>query len=115
MWITRRSALAGVASLAVAGFARAASVDPALQALIDGPQRSDKNKARDKFRHPAEALTFFGVKPDSVVVEIWPGSGGYWTEILAPYLKDKGRYIAANTEADSKSEELQSRKRGFQG
>ena len=106
MRITRRGALVGAASLALAPFARAVDVDPALQALIDGPQRSEKNRARDKYRHPAEVLTFFGVKPDSVVVEIWPGSNGYWTEILAPYLKDKGRYIAANTEADSKSEEL---------
>ena len=52
----------------------------------------------DIYRHPTEVLTFFGVKPDSVVVEIDPGASGYWTEILAPYLKAKGRYIAANPE-----------------
>ena len=52
--------------------------------------------ARDGFRHPVETLAFFGVKDDSTVVEILPGSGGYYMEILAPYLKDKGRYIAAN-------------------
>jgi predicted methyltransferase len=81
--------------------ARAADVDPALQARIDAPLRSEKNRARDPYRHPAEALSFFGVKPDSVVVEIMPGGAGYWTEILAPYLKDKGRYIAANAEPTS--------------
>jgi predicted methyltransferase len=76
--------------------ARADPVDPALKSAIDAPSRAEKNRVRDPYRHPAEALSFFGVKPNSVVVEIMPGSGGYWTEILAPYLKDKGRYIAAN-------------------
>jgi len=75
--------------------ARADGVDPALQKAIDAPTRSATNRARDVYRHPAEALSFFGVKPDSVVIEIDPGSAGYWTEILAPYLKAKGRYIAA--------------------
>jgi predicted methyltransferase len=30
----------------------------------------------------------------ATIVEIWP-SGGYWTEILAPYLRDGGVYYAA--------------------
>ena len=81
--------------------ARAEPVDPALKSAIDAPLRSEKNRVRDPYRHPAEALSFFGVKPDSVVVEIMPGGAGYWTEILAPYLKDKGRYIAANAEPTS--------------
>ena len=76
-------------------------VDPALQAAVDNPARSAPNVARDPYRHPAQALSFFGVKPDSVVVEIEPGGAGYWTEILAPYLKAKGRYIAASPEANS--------------
>ncbi|MCI0601177.1 MAG: methyltransferase [Beijerinckiaceae bacterium] len=69
--------------------------DPALAAIIDGPQRSDPNKLRDTYRHPMEVLTFLGVESDSNVVEIVPGKAGYWTEILAPYLKDRGRYTAA--------------------
>lgn len=60
------------------------------------PHRSASNVARDNFRHPVESLTFFGIGEDSTVVEILPGSGGFYMEILAPYLKDKGRYIAAN-------------------
>jgi predicted methyltransferase len=79
--------------------ARAEPVDPGLQRAVDAPLRSAKNRARGPFRHPGEVLTFFGVKPDSVVVEIDPGAAGYWTEILAPYLKAKGRYIAANPQA----------------
>ena len=51
---------------------------------------------RDPHRHPAETLAFFGVHEDSTVVEILPGSGGYYMEILAPYLQAKGRYVAAN-------------------
>jgi len=66
----------------------------ALQAAIIGPQRSEANKARDKYRHPLETLTFFGIKPDMTVVEIWPGNGWY-TEILAPFLKDHGKLYEA--------------------
>lgn len=68
----------------------AASIDSVLAAA----HRSDANRARDKFRNPKETLAFFGVKPDSTVIEVWPGAGWY-TEVLAPYLRDKGNYIAA--------------------
>jgi len=67
---------------------RAPSADDApsaaLRAVVDGPQRSEKNRLRDPYRHPAETLAFFGLRDDMTVVEIWPGSAGYWTEILAP-------------------------------
>lgn len=66
---------------------------PIAAAVADG-RRKDSNRARDQYRHPAETLAFFGIKPDQTVVEIWPG-GGWYTEILAPLLRDKGRYIAA--------------------
>lgn len=66
---------------------------------IDGPHRSERNVARDAHRHPLETLAFFGVRPDSTVVEILPGSAGYYMEILAPYLRDRGRYIAADRDA----------------
>ena len=64
--------------------------------LLFAPHRSERNVVRDPYRHPVETLAFFGVREDSTVVEILPGSGGYYLEILAPYLKEKGRYIAAN-------------------
>jgi predicted methyltransferase len=82
--------LAVVSSVA----ASAASVDPALTAAIASNQRTESFVARDAARHPAEELTFFGIKSDSNVVELWPG-GGYWTEILAPYLAAHGHYTAA--------------------
>jgi len=63
------------------------------------PHRSERNVARDRYRHPIDVITFFGIRDDSTVVEILPGSGGYYMEILAPYLKAKGRYIAVNRDA----------------
>ena len=67
-----------------------------LARLLSAPHRTDRNVVRDPHRHPVESLEFFGVRPDSVVVEILPGSGGYYMELLAPYLQAKGRFIAAN-------------------
>lgn len=78
-----------------------------LRSVVGGPQRSAKNTARDVYRHPFETLTFFGLRDDMRVVEIWPGAGGYWLEILAPYLKPNGLYYAAGPAKDTKSEELQ--------
>ncbi len=68
----------------------------ALARWIAAPHRSAGNVARDGFRHPLETLVFFGINENRSVVEILPGSGGYYMEILAPYLKAPGRYIAAN-------------------
>lgn len=57
-----------------------------LKAAVAASTRTPANVARDKYRNPAETLAFFGVKPSHTVVELWPG-GGWYTEILAPYLK----------------------------
>ncbi len=65
-----------------------------LQDAITSTTRSPKLVARDTARHPRGELAFFGVKPADTVVEIWPGAG-YWTQILAPYLRDHGIYYAA--------------------
>jgi predicted methyltransferase len=52
--------------------------------------------ARDPYRHPYEVLRFFGLRDNQTVVEILPGgAGAYWPEILAPYLRERGKYIAA--------------------
>ncbi|MGQ0588384.1 MAG: class I SAM-dependent methyltransferase [Sphingosinicella sp.] len=67
----------------------------ALHAAVDASTRTPANAARDRYRHPFETLAFFGVEPDDTVVEIWPG-GGWYTEILAPYLRaGGGTYYAA--------------------
>ena len=70
--------------------------DAALAKAVSNEHRSPNLVERDKYRHPQEVLEFAGIKPNSTVVEIAPG-GGYWTEILAPYLKDKGTYYIAMT------------------
>jgi dipeptidyl aminopeptidase/acylaminoacyl peptidase/predicted methyltransferase len=65
----------------------------ALDKVLAGDHRSEANRTRDKYRNPKETLAFFGVKPDSVVVEALPG-GGWYTEVLAPYLRERGSYTA---------------------
>lgn len=84
---------------------QAQTADAVLQALVAGAQRSPANRARDAYRHPLEDIRFFDIKPNSTVVEILPGGAGYWTEILAPYLRDAGRYIAANPPMTDTSDE----------
>jgi predicted methyltransferase len=70
------------------------AIDPALVAAIANPTRTPAFVARDPARHPAQELTFFGIKPGMTVVELWPG-GGYWTEILGAYLAPSGTYYVA--------------------
>ena len=93
--------LAAVLATALAGCAVApttpavASADiAALDTAIAGDWRAPGNTARDRYRHPRETLAFFGVRPGDAVIEITPG-GGWYAEILAPYLREDGRYIAA--------------------
>jgi len=73
-----------------------AAPESALAAAVAAPTRSPANVARDRYRHPKETLAFFGIEADDTVVEIWPG-GGWYTEILAPYLAaGGGRLYAAS-------------------
>src|SRR5215469_8549891 len=100
--ITRRQTLAaGLASTALAvpiASAAGRSPDPRLAALLAGPQRSPANVTRDPWRHPLASLAFWGLRPGMTVADIDP-AGGYWTEIVAPYLaKTGGRYVAGMTD-----------------
>jgi predicted methyltransferase len=94
----RRQLLLGASGLIAAGLALPAlaqAPSAALLAAVNSSVRSPKNSLRDAYRHPAETLAFWGVKPNMTIVEVQP-SAGYWTEILAPYLKaGGGSYIAA--------------------
>jgi len=65
-----------------------------LSELVNGDHRSEQNKDRNRYRHPVETLQWMGLKPDMTVVEVWP-SGGWYAEIIAPYVADRGQYIAA--------------------
>ncbi len=72
-----------------------------LQTLIESDTRSERTRARNKYRHPLETLTFFGVKSTQTVVEIWPGGqGGWYRSILDPYLADDGTYIPVRSNSD---------------
>jgi predicted methyltransferase len=79
---------------------QACANDQGLQAAIGGKQRSAANTLRDPARHPYETLSFFGIKPNMTVVEIYPG-GGWYTEILAPYLRNDGLLITAENNPQS--------------
>lgn len=88
------AAIIGTVPLAAAPARRGTpSATAALRAAIADPQRGAENRARDRYRHPAETLAFFGVKPGDTIVEFSPG-GGWYTEILAPLVKGNGHYIA---------------------
>lgn len=98
-----------LAVLAMGATARAVErkVDPALRAAVDSSARSPENKARDKYRHPLQTLTFFGIRSNMTVVELWP-FGGWYTVILAPYLRDHGvLYEAAMDPASTNREDLE--------
>lgn len=73
-----------------------------LKAAVAGSWRSDANKARDQYRHPVKTLEFFGIKPGMTVIELSP-AGGWYTEVLAPFLYADGHLIEAAAPKDSKS------------
>jgi predicted methyltransferase len=101
--------LAGFSTLLLAAAAAVAADQPAnppppqsatkmtgqkIDGVLAGSWRSDKNKARDQYRHPKQTLEFFGLQPGASLIEITPG-GGWYAEILAPLLKGSGHYTAA--------------------
>lgn len=112
-WFSRRGFLGAGAALCLVGCDREKETEPAPKAApakaaqgpvvgtlswaVNGAWRGD-DKARDAWRHPAETLTFFGLQPGMTVVEMWPASGWY-TRIIAPFLKETGgRLYAASFE-----------------
>jgi predicted methyltransferase len=81
-------------------WAQTAAASDALNTALASPHRSSANVARDVWRHPKETLQFFDVQPGMTVIEISPG-GGWYTEILAPYLRDKGQLVLAADDPES--------------
>ena len=90
--------LAALALGLAAGAPAHADNEAKLQALAAGSHRTPANVARDQFRRPIEVLRFFGLTDTMTAVEILPGGAAYWTEIMAPYLRDRGVYYAALAE-----------------
>ncbi len=83
-----------------------------LRAILDGDHRSEEDKARDAARHPLETLSFFGIHERMSVVEIWPFFGWY-TNIIAPLLKDEGQYTAAIFPPNNKQEYMNKQRQDF--
>jgi len=101
------------ASLLLSGLLLASTAwSTSLETVISGKHR-ELSSVRDQYRHPLETLTFFGLKESMTVVEIWPGAKGWYTEILGPYLKDKGKLYAAQFNADSSSDYYKSSRADF--
>jgi predicted methyltransferase len=122
MSLTHRLSRAALAAAAcIAAFAAVASEPPVTDAAtlatldkaIAGDHRSAQNKARDAFRHPKETLQFFGFRQDMTVLEIWPGGGGWYAELLAPALREHGHYIAAGMDPKSTSKYVQDNLKKF--
>ena len=93
---------AGAADKAMAGKETTGAALTKLQEVVKGDQRTPEQKARDKYRHPVETLAFFGIQPNMTVVELWP-FGGWYTSILAPYVKGSGKFYAAAMDPASTS------------
>ncbi len=83
-----------------------------LKEAVNGSWRSAAHKARDEYRHPVETLEFFGIRPDMTVIELSPG-GGWYTEILAPFLYEHGHLIEASAPMDSHSKFMQRMAKAF--
>lgn len=81
-------------ALMISSFLQAETIDDLLGGAMSGDHRDPVFVKRDRYRHPGETLKFFGLEPKMTVVEIWPGKGWY-TEILAPLLREQGIYYAA--------------------
>jgi predicted methyltransferase len=84
-----------------------AATAASLDRVLAGDHRSAANRARDTWRHPKVTLTYFGLRQDMTVMEIWPGGGGWYLEVLAPVLREHGRYIAASWDPKSESKYVQ--------
>jgi predicted methyltransferase len=86
--------MAGLLAIGCASTTTRTQTATLLDHELAGPQRTDADKARDAWRHTKETLLFFGLRPEMTVVEITPNPGWY-TKVIAPLLRDRGRYIAA--------------------
>jgi len=90
-------------SLAVLVAGCTSSPDPvdALRDAAQGEHRPQEHIERNQYRHPVQTLRFFEVEPQMTVVEVWPGGAGWYTEVLAPFMRDQGTFYAAQFPPDS--------------
>jgi predicted methyltransferase len=91
------SALMLLLSIGIAAMAEAS--DAAIQAALRSDARTPEERARDVYRHPGATLEFMGIAPDMTIVELMPG-GGWYTHIVGPLVREKGRYIGVETDPE---------------
>ncbi len=110
------AAAAALACLVLAGCpapsTRQATSDD-LNRILAGDQRSAEDRARDVYRHPRETLLFFGIRPQMSVMEVWPEPGWY-TQIIAPLVREHGQYTAAVIAADPSSSYATRRRKAYE-
>ena len=90
------------------------STAEALTVILAGDQRPPEERARDVYRHPKETLLFFGIRPEMKVLEVWPEPGWY-TAVIAPLLREKGKYYAAVIADDPSSKYITRRLEEYRG
>ena len=98
---TSISPITALLMLSLCGGIASADTSEELRAAIDSPLRTPANAARDAYRHPYETLMFFRIQPDMTVAEIDPGTGTWYMEILAPFLRERGTYYAVGDDPDA--------------
>ena len=111
----KRVLAALVAALLIAGCAMTSTRQATAQALdniLADPHRPQADQDRDRYRHPKETLLFFGIRPEMTVLEVWPEPGWY-TDIIAPLVRDQGKYSAAVIEPDPGSRYITARLDAF--
>src|SRR2546423_13961831 len=112
MFENPRLAAAAIASASLVAACAATSsrqtTAATLTAILAADYRPEESRARDSYRHPKETLLFFGIRPEMSVLEVWPEPGWY-TELIAPLVREKGKYYAAVIAADPESKYISQR------
>lgn len=96
----------------VFGFGPAPAAADTLASVVAGDHRTETERRRDEARNPVETLRWIGIRDDMTVVEILPG-GGWYTAIIAPFLRDRGVYYAAGYDPDSPTDFMRNVERRF--
>jgi predicted methyltransferase len=91
--------MATVLAACVSGMSSRQATSQKLDSILAGSHRSATHRARDAWRHPKETLLFFGVRPEMKILEVWPDPAGWYTEVLAPLVREKGTYYGAVLDA----------------
>ncbi len=109
----RQIAVVFMMGLIFSGVGVADSIEDKLHAAAFGEHRSQKNIDRNTYRHPVATLKWFGIRDDMTVVELSPGGGGWYTEVLAPFLREQGKLYAASFNSQSEVEYFRSNAKKF--